>query len=481
MLKPTLLLLVFLGSSAPHLHAQEPGAIYVTDRFGDHVEGNTFSRPGSIYLVGGPAAGLPCGSHGLADGDYFFELTDLEGTQLLSPDPLADRRVHVLGGVIASYLGTTHLAGGTGPCGATYLRLFPFTVSPMTGEYKIWLTRVADYDPSGAGLFGFLPAKSKSETFELRSSGAAVPQALIRGRVFYDFDQNGLWNPLTQPLEVPIGGWRVELLQDGILQDVTYTDEDGGYTFIAVRDGASRTLREKAPGGFVGDGISGAVWVSTTPRSASVVTSSEQVAGPAFGDVQFELAPGSGRTVEFWSTGGDFAGVPLLLPNDPDWRVALNEHGGLPVALRTPVSNDNPVVSIFTLRLPPQSFSGAFANWKSYVNRTSHDHAGFLLSRQVAAAILNNRFGFMQGSILIDRFHNGVLVPFEDMLAGAIGLLSQVGAGLTGPNDPYQALRASMIACTNEFSSLNNTGDLSAPQVVYTRSVSFASFSVPYN
>jgi hypothetical protein len=481
MLKPSLFLAIALGLSAP-LRAQQNGAIYVTDRFGHHVEGNTFSRPGSIYLVGGPVSGLPCGSPGLADGDYYFELTDPAGTQLLSPDPIADRRVRVLGGVIASYLGSTHLAGGTGPCGSTYLRLMPFTVSLTTGdEYKVWLTRVGDYDPNGSGFFGFLPSKSKSETFKLRSSASIPEQALIRGRVFYDFDENGVWNPGSQPLEVPIGGWRVELVQNDVLQGFTFTDQDGWYAFIRDRDGSTMTVREKAPGGFVGDGIPGAIWVATTPRSGPVVTGTEEVAGIAFGDVQYEVAAGSGRTVEFWSSSGAFGGVPLLLPGDPEWRLALNAHGGSPVDLRTPVSNDNPIASIFTLGLPPQTFSGAFANWKSYANRSSHDHAGFLLSRQVGAAILNNRFGFMQGSILIDRFQDGVLVPFEDMLTGAIGLLSQVGAGLTGPDDPYQALRALMIACTNEFSSLNNTGDLSAPQVVYTHSTMSASFTVPYD
>jgi hypothetical protein len=167
--------------------------------------------------------------------------------------------------------------------------------------------------------------------------------------------------------------------------------------------------------------------------------------------------------------------------SDPLWRQELNMHNRSPVNLRTPVSSDIPSASIFTLHMPPQSFNGAFADWKSYVNLTSHDHAGFLLSRQVGAAILNNQIGYMQGSILIDRHHDGVLVPFEDMLTGAIDLLSEVGAGLTGPNDPYQALRAMMFMCINEFGSINNTGDLSTPQVVYTRAhTPPLSISVPY-
>ena len=163
------------------------------------------------------------------------------------------------------------------------------------------------------------------------------------------------------------------------------------------------------------------------------------------------------------------------------WREALNTWHGLPVNLRNPVSNDNPHASIFTLRPPPQSFCGAFANWKSFANKTSHDHAGYLLSREVAAAILNNTCGFMQGDVLIDRRQDGVLVSFDDMLAGVIGLLSEVGAGLTGPDDPYQDLRMHMIMCTNEFGTINNTGDPSSPQIVYQRSPSPGFFQVPYN
>jgi hypothetical protein len=55
-----------------------------------------------------------------------------------------------------------------------------------------------------------------------------------------------------------------------------------------------------------------------------------------------------------------------------------------------------------------------------------------------------------------------------------------VGAGLTGPNDPFQDLRQMMLMCTNEFGSINNTGDPAAPQVVYSRAQSPSFFETPY-
>jgi hypothetical protein len=472
-------LFVFVLSSAI-APAQQNGAFYVTDRFGQHAEGNYFPRPSAANFVGGPAQGLPCGASGLADGDWYFQITSPDGSVLLSPDAIEDRRVRVQGGVIVQYLGTTHLSGGAGPCGSIFVQLFPFTITlAFDGEYKIWMTRVEDYDTTGFAFFGFLPWKCKSDNFKLRLGGPLVPQSIIRGRAFYDYDENELWNPLTEPLEVPLGGWRVETLQDDVLQGVTWTDMDGVYTIIRPRDGATRTVREQAPGGYAEDDIVGATWVATTPRTGTIVTSTEQVAGPDFGNLRFELVVGGGRPADFWSEDCDepgcVSGESLLEASDPDWRLALNMHNGAPVNLRRPISTDIELLSVFTLHPEPFCFEIPFhvdyAFWQIYTHYPPHDHAGYLLSREVAAALLNNQFGFIQGSLLIDVHNDGILVPFEELLAGVIGLLSQEGAGLTGPDDPYQELRAQMLMCINEFSSINDTGDLAAPQVVYRRAM----------
>ncbi len=459
---------------------QSGGSTFVLSRLGQHVPGNSFSRNDGVYLSGGRAPS--CQSAGLVDGDYYFEITDPAGTVLLTLDSVEERRVRVAGGVFVQYLGSTRVSAPVGPCGALNVRLAPFTTSPYPSrEYKVWLTRVEDYDPQGSHVFGFDPARSKSDNFRV---GAAGPQSIVRGHKFYDHDGDGVWNPNVDPLEVPVGGWRVEIRRKGVLDGVTYTDQDGWYVFVRDRDQRAWELGEISPNGFVNDGTAGATWLATTPRTGSVAATTEYVAGPEFGNVRYATSVGAGRTVEYWSEDdhgpGTPGGRPLLEDCDPTWRQALNTHAGIPVNLRTPVSNDNPSASIFTLNMPPQSFNGAFANWRSYANRTSHDHAGFMLSREVAATLLSTSCGFMPGDILIDRQQDGVLVPLEDMFTGVIGLLSQVGAGLTGPDDPYQDLRDMMLMCLNEFRSINNTGDPSAPQVVFTLESLPGSTGAPY-
>ncbi|MBL8860411.1 MAG: hypothetical protein JNK02_00220 [Planctomycetes bacterium] len=464
--------------AAPAL-AQAQGATVVLDRFGQHVDGNSFLRRDGVYLSGGPREA--CAAPGLQDGVWCFQITDPQGTTLLSPDPLTERCVLVVGGVFAQYLGTTRVAETNAPCGALNVRLAPFAPTPYPSrEYKVWLTRLEDYDPLGVRIFGFDPARSKSDNFRVAVAG---PQSILRGRAFFDEDTNGAWNHATSALEVPLGGWRVEVRRDGSLDGVTYTDQDGWYTFVRDRDGASYSIRQLSPNGFVNEGTPGATWLATTPLLGTTVATGERVAGPDFGSVSYQLTPFVGRTVGDWADGYDQGGsssAAILLACDPLWRTALTTRNGAPVNLRRAVSNDNPNASIFTLRPPPQAFNGAFANWRAYANSNPRDHAGFLLSREVAATILNNTCGAMPGDVLIDRFQDGVLVPLSVMLDGAIGLLSQVGAGLTGPNDPYQDLRHMMIMCTNEFGSINNTGDPSSPQVVYSRTQSPAFFESPY-
>ncbi len=473
-----------LALAATPVLAQTPGAATIVNRQGNHVDGNTFPRKEGVYLTGAPAGA--CGTPGLPDGEYFFQVTDPSGSMLFTIDPLSERHVRVQGGVITQYLGTTRPFAAIGPCGALIVRLAPFVTSPNpVNEYRVWLTRVEDYDPSGSGLFGFAPGQCKSDVFRL---GTSAPQSILQGHKFYDFDGDGAWNPGTEPQEVPVGGWRVELSRDGSLAGFTYTDQDGKYAFIRDRDATVWGFGEVSPNGFVNDATPGATWLATTARTGTAVASTEYVAAPEFGNVRFEVSVGSGRTWQYWSdqrcddatAPGGICGRTVLAGCDPDWRVALNMRNGAPVNLRNPVSNDNPSASIFTLNMPPQSFDGAFANWKAFARKNPHDHAGFLLSREVGATILSNTCGFMQGTIYVDRFQDGVLVSLDDMLAGAIGLLSEVGAGLTGPNDPYQDLRNRMLNCINEFRNINESGDPAAPQVVFTRSSEPGGTGAPY-
>lgn len=469
------------------LAAQSSGAVYTSDRTGTTVNGNVYNNDRDVYLVGGPGPNAPCSAAGLTDGNYYFQVTDPSGRVLLSTDTIQNREVVVQGGVIRAHVTGTHRTYN-GPCGSKVVQLIPFAPTTSAGgEYKVWLTPVAAYDLAGGGFHGFRAKFSKTDNFKLRQ-GRPVDQCVITGYKFFDHSEDGIWNPSVDPLEVPIPGWRIEILRNGVLDGVTYTDEAGRYVFIRNCDNSTYTIREQAPGGFIGDGIPGAVWLAKTPRSGNVVVSTAAVRGPDFGNLRFEVKPGVGRTKGFWHNQN---GRALLQKCDPDWREVLWLRKGVPVCLRTNVSSADPAVSLFIPPLPvpngplPLFFSLDFAtahdrlaNW--LVGDPALGHAGFILSTQVAAAILNNECGFMQFTVYVDRFNNGILVSFDDMIAGVSQLLCDPNAGLTGPQDPAQALRATMLACLNEFGGINSTGDLGEPQIVYGPSEEVGDFSSPY-
>lgn len=472
-LRAVLLAQLFLTS----LVAQTTGAIHTSDRTGNVVDGNTYNRDRDVYLLGGPGANAPCSAAGLPDGNYYFQVTDPSGAALLSLDSILDREVVVSGGVITRHVTGTHRTYN-GPCGSKVVQLIPFAPTPNAGgEYKVWLTPVAAFDLAGGGFHGFQARASKTDNFKIKS-GRRTDQSVITGYKFFDHSEDGIWNPGTDPAEVPIGGWRIEILRNGVLDGVTYTDEAGRYTFLRDQDDTTWTIREIAPGGFIGDGIAGAIWLAMTPRSGTVVTNADQVRGPDFGNLSFEVKPGVGRTKGFWHNQN---GRDMLAVCDPHWREVLTVRNGIPICLRRNISSPDPLVSIFAPLPLPATFAQAhddFANW--IVGDPALGHGGFILSTQVAAAILNRECGFMQFTTYVDRFQNGVLVSFEDMIRGVSGLLCHPDAGLTGPQDPAQALREQMLACINEFGGINSTGDLGDAQIVYGPSSQPKSFSSPY-
>jgi hypothetical protein len=459
--------------------AQAQGTVFTTAPNGQYVEGNIYPRKRDVLLSGGAGPFAPCGASVLADGDYYFQVTDPSGTQLLSMDSVLERSVRVTNGVVSQYLGSTHPSRNNGPCGATIVRLMPYLDTPSpSADYKVWMTLIGDYDPKGSGAFGFSTAHSVTDDFKIGAPGIGTPVSIIKGFVFYDRNENGVWDPLADPLEVPVPGWRIELLLEGRIDGVTYTDMNGKYVFIRDRDSTTYVVREQAPGGFVGDNIVGAEWVAQTPREAEVIADEELPPSPNFGVVSLEVREGVGRTKGFWHNQN---GGALLEQCEPQWRDVLTTRNGSPVSLRRDVSSDVPSISVFAPLPLPASFTSAFDDWSDYeVGQGASGHAGYMLSTQVAAAMLNSSCGFMQFNAYIDRHNDGILVSFQSMLDGVIHLLNEPGAGLTGPNDPFQDLRAMMLMCINEFGSINNTGDPSSPQIVRGRSSAPNSFVTPY-
>lgn len=163
-----------------------PGAIFTTLSDGSQINANIYSAKCDtlgVYLDGGPGPNAPQGAAGLPDGDYYFQVTDPSGKTLLSTDAQSFRRFTVAAGIITSRV-TPQAAGDheTGldvDHGALTIELCPFLDTPNPGgEYKVWVTPVADFAGNPAvvdngynpGFFhGFIPAASKTDNFKVRA------------------------------------------------------------------------------------------------------------------------------------------------------------------------------------------------------------------------------------------------------------------------------------------------------------------------
>jgi len=92
--------------SEPVLGVHEvAGAIWTTDSTGEQVNGNLYSNPRDVHLIGGPQKP---GGFGLAYGWYYFQVTDPSG-YLLSTDDDEDRMFRVDDGCIVE---TTECSSG---------------------------------------------------------------------------------------------------------------------------------------------------------------------------------------------------------------------------------------------------------------------------------------------------------------------------------------------------------------------------------
>lgn len=163
-----------------------PGAIFTTLSDGNQVNANIFSAKCDalgVYLDGGPGPNAPQGAAGLPDGDYYFQVTDPSGKTLLSTDAQMFRRFTVSAGIIVSRVAPAaagdHDTGLDVDHGAVTVELCPFLDTPNPGgEYKVWVTPVADFAGNPAlvdsgynpGFFhGFIPAASKTDNFKVRA------------------------------------------------------------------------------------------------------------------------------------------------------------------------------------------------------------------------------------------------------------------------------------------------------------------------
>jgi len=164
------------------------GAVWTTTVDGRKVDANIYDQkcppspdyttppPLVPYLSGGPSFASP--TRWVPDGDYYFQVTDPSGKVKLSTDGIADRLFTVWsdpdGVKHITYLGPHH-TGADYLSGNVTIALCPFLDTPNPGnEYKLWITRVGDWDSTHAdswgpaNSYGFIPRFCKTDNFKVR-------------------------------------------------------------------------------------------------------------------------------------------------------------------------------------------------------------------------------------------------------------------------------------------------------------------------
>ncbi len=232
--------------------AQVSGAIFTTNGNGAIVNANIYSSKCEVYLDGGPGPHAPASAAGLPDGQYYFQVTDPSGKQLLSTDVVSNRSFIVTNGVITSYVGfggPTHPTGydqDHPELGAITIRVgnascpTDYKDSPNGGgTYKVWATPAADFvgDPAavdntcGNGCFhGFVPSKSKTDNFK-----ASVGTSTFCLTLWKRFIVNGIEGPGAQ--------WKFTVTDPVPVENAYYTGSDGFLRICGLTTGRY-TVRE---------------------------------------------------------------------------------------------------------------------------------------------------------------------------------------------------------------------------------------------
>src|SRR5215216_1759053 len=297
------------------------GAIQTSKGDGTTVNQNLYDSKEDVYLNGGPQN---ANSAGLPPGDYYFQVTNPNGSTLLSTDNASCRQVTVdssgriagaaaAAGLCAHPNGTANAANGSLP-----VQLAPFNDTDNNGgEYKAWLIRktvntsISEADPK---VIIFDERDAKTDNFKVKIEDPCTDcdppeNTVLSGTKFYDANVNGL-----NDAEAPVADVRVDvhwffLDGDGNVTDSgdihTATDLSGFWT-AEVPNGAFYKVCEQLPFTCSSDAV-GSYWAQTAPaadsngeRCYSGVAGDQAVENLDFGNVCFD-PPCGGRTLGFWS------------------------------------------------------------------------------------------------------------------------------------------------------------------------------------
>jgi hypothetical protein len=184
------------------------------------VNNNIYSSKDQVYLNGGPSSNGNCGPAGLPAGDYYFQVTDPSGQTLLSTDAITNRKITV--GADGVFVSADNHPTHAGNCNGVTVKLMPFADTPNNGgEYKVWLTPVADYS-EGDGTFGFSNQDSKTDNFKVIPSTTTGSTGVTLGclHLFKIYDKNT--DGLETPGETVLDSWRFSVQDIGNSGPIVY-------------------------------------------------------------------------------------------------------------------------------------------------------------------------------------------------------------------------------------------------------------------
>jgi len=167
-----------------------PGAVFTTDSTCTGVNLNIYGDKGDVYLDGGPAH---TGAAGLADGEYYVQVTEPDGSVLGTSIGSADETpVSVSGGEFSGCLRLWDILVRTSDATIGY----DDTTNPG-GEYKVWVSN----DPL------FANNSTKTDNFKVKVDDPPPPDpAHLTILKFYDRNANGVNDG-----EALLGGWLFEI------------------------------------------------------------------------------------------------------------------------------------------------------------------------------------------------------------------------------------------------------------------------------
>ena len=254
--------------------AQLPGVVTTTTESG--VVQTVFASKSDVFFTAGPTA-TPCAATQFVnDGQYYFQVTDLSGANLLSSDPVSERLVTVHGGVLATYNGHTHETDSEevsedaetgeeseavpvrGPCGALSVGLAPFRdAGSREASYLLWFTPVAQFtgdatqiDPvCGEGCFhGFRPEFSLTSAFRVEDKRFCEDSFCVSGVKFEDRNGNGTRDSGEPGL---VGVEIIAEAENGGARLRGLTGSDGAFQICGLSHDDDFRITETVPFGFV--------------------------------------------------------------------------------------------------------------------------------------------------------------------------------------------------------------------------------------